>query len=70
MENNNLIKDTVDRLLDSSWTYTDSNQVKYLMLSESEYNKFAKHLGENLGYDPVKVKVIKGLPLFGISQNT
>ena len=58
---NKLIKDTLDQLVNNNF---DTSQVQYLLLSESEYNAFAKHLGENLGYDPTKVKVIRGLPLF------
>jgi len=62
---NKLIKETLDQLVNSNLAYTSTNQIKYIILSKSEYDAFAKHLGENLGYDPTKVKVIRGLPLFG-----
>ena len=62
---NKLIKDTLNQLVDSNLAYTSTDQIKYLILSESEYDKFTKHLGDNLGYDPTKVKIIRGLPLLG-----
>ena len=62
---NELIKDTLNQLINSNLAYTSTDQIKYIILSKSEYDAFAKHLGENLGYDPTKVKVISGLPLFG-----
>lgn len=60
---NELIKDALDQLVNSNLAYTSTNQIKYIILSKSEYDTFAKHLGDNLGYDPTKVKVIRGLPL-------
>ena len=62
---NELIKDTLNQLINSNLAYTSTDQIKYIILSKSEYDAFAKQLGENLGYDPTKVKVIRGLPLFG-----
>lgn len=62
---NKLIKDTLNQLVNSHLEYINNDQTQYLILSESEYDKFTKHLGDNLGYDPTKVKIIRGLPLFG-----
>lgn len=61
---NELIKETLDQLVNSHLTYTNTNNTKFIILSNSEYDTFTKHLGENCGYDPTKVKVIRGLPLF------
>lgn len=62
---NELIKQTVDQLIECQLAYESTDKIQYLLLSESEYDRFFKYLGENLGYDPTKVKVIRGLPLFG-----
>jgi len=62
---NELIKEALDTLINSHLAYTNTNQIKYIVLSKSEYDISSKHLGENCGYDPTKVKVIRGLPLFG-----
>lgn len=61
---NELIKETLDQLVNSNLAYTSTDQIKYIILSKSEYDTFTKHLGENCGYDSTKVKVIRGLPLF------
>ena len=61
---NELIKKTLDQLVDSNLAYLGTDQIKYIILSKTEYDVFSPHLGENCGYDPTKVKVIRGLPLF------